>query len=167
MLCLATRRLSSCLPFCVGKLFISGSTVVAVITAANLLQVAVAEQAAVKYLIERLDPGNVLDALSLGTHLATGAAGKRLQQKSLAYIDCNLPELAAEPPFLALPVTALIEILRRDELQVAKEAVFAATLGWVKHAEKERAALSPTILRPALTSSAAWDWFAITLHLHP
>ena len=42
-----------------GKVDLSGSTVVGIIRAANLLQVEVVEQAAVDFLVAGLDPGNV------------------------------------------------------------------------------------------------------------
>ena len=40
--------------------------------AANLLQVQAVEQAAVDFLVERLDAGNVLSALALGVQLGLG-----------------------------------------------------------------------------------------------
>jgi hypothetical protein len=56
---------------------LAGSTVVAIIMAANLLQVGVVERAAVDFLAERLDAGvgNVLDAMALGSHLSVRREG--------------------------------------------------------------------------------------------
>ena len=61
-----------------GSVVVAGSTVVAIIQAANLLYVKAVERAAVDFLVERLDAGNVLSAMALGTHLAVGALGREL-----------------------------------------------------------------------------------------
>jgi hypothetical protein len=58
-----------------GKLALSGSAVVAIIQAANLLQVQAVERAAVDFLVARLDAGNVLSAMQLGETRAHGIWG--------------------------------------------------------------------------------------------
>ena len=65
-----------------GKLELSGSSVVAIIQASNLLQVEAVERASVDFLVERLDAGNVLSAMALGEHLSAGEIGRDLQEKS-------------------------------------------------------------------------------------
>jgi hypothetical protein len=55
---------------------------VSIIRAANLLQVEAVERAAVDFLVERLDAGNVLSAMALGEHLFAGAIGRELQDES-------------------------------------------------------------------------------------
>ena len=56
-----------------GKIELAGSTVVAIIQAANLLQVTAVEAAAVEFLADRLDPGNCFSAMGLGLHLSESA----------------------------------------------------------------------------------------------
>ena len=68
-----------------GKLELSGSTVVAIIQAANLLQVVAVERAAVDFLVERLDAGNVLSAMALGATM--------LGSQSM----CRLPRMVPQP----------------------------------------------------------------------
>ena len=60
-----------------GKLALSGSAVVAIIQAANLLQVQAVERAAVDFLVARLDAGNVLSAMQLGEHQGARDMGHR------------------------------------------------------------------------------------------
>jgi hypothetical protein len=61
-----------------GKIVLAGSTVVAIIRAATLLQVAAVERAAVDFLAERLDAGNVLSTMALGNRLSAGEIGRDL-----------------------------------------------------------------------------------------
>jgi hypothetical protein len=69
--------LKAIVDFCyTGKIVLAGSTVVAIIRAANRLQVsAPVEQATVDFLAERLDAGNVLDAMALGSTCRRGRSG--------------------------------------------------------------------------------------------
>jgi hypothetical protein len=84
--------------FCyTGKIVLAASTVVAIIRAANLLQVAAVEQAAVDFLAERLDAGNVLDVMVLGSHLSAGEIGRDLRDRSREWLNKNF----GAPPFFA------------------------------------------------------------------
>ena len=115
-----------------GKVELAGSTVVAIIQAANLLQVVAVEHAAVDFLVERLDAGNVLSAMALGEHLSAGAIGRELRDKSRAWIDRNFALVVVEPCFLQLPVSELASLLESDNLESPEEDVFAAVMAWVK-----------------------------------
>jgi hypothetical protein len=121
-----------------GKLELSGSTVVAIIQAANLLQVVAVERAAVDFLVERLDAGNVLSAMALGTHLSAGEIGRDLQDKSRAWLNKNFGLVAAEPSFLQLPVAEVAAYVESDELESPEEDIFAAVMAWVKEEEAGR-----------------------------
>ena len=77
---------------------------VAVIQAANLLQVVAVERAAVDFLVERMDAGNVLSAMALGVHLSAGEIGRELQEKTKVWLYENFGLMAAEPSYLALPL---------------------------------------------------------------
>lgn len=121
-----------------GTVALSGATVVSIIQAANLLQVEAVERAAVDFLVERLDAGNVLDAMALGEHLSVGAIGRELRDKSRAWFEKNFGMVAAEPSFLELPVAEVASFVASDDLAVKEEEVFAAVLSWVKEDEVAR-----------------------------
>ena len=70
-----------------GSVVLAGSTVVAIIQAANLLQVEAVERAAVDFLVERLDAGNVLSAMALGAHYSAGVICRGLQEQSWAWAE--------------------------------------------------------------------------------
>jgi hypothetical protein len=86
-----------------GKVALSGATVVSIIQAANRFQVEAVERTAVDFLVGRLDAGNVLDAMALGTHLQVGTFGRELRDQSRAWHDKNFPLVAKEPSFMQLP----------------------------------------------------------------
>ena len=80
-----------------GKIELKGSTVVAIIQAANRLQMEAVERVAVEYLVARLDAGNVLDSMALGAHLEAGALGRELRDKGRAWLYANFG-LGSSPP---------------------------------------------------------------------
>ena len=123
-----------------GKIVLSGSTVVAIIQAANHLQMEAVERAAVDFLVGGLDAGNVLDALALGAHLEAGAIGRRLRDSSRAWLNANFHLVAAEPSFLQLPVGALVPLVESDDVAIPEQYVFAAVMAWVKDDEAGRVA---------------------------
>jgi hypothetical protein len=123
-----------------GKLELSGSSVVAIIQAANLLQVVAVERAAVDFLVDGVDAGNVLSAMALGAHLSAGEIGRDLQDKSRAWVNRNFGLVAAEPSFLQLRAAELAGVLESDDLEGYRleEDVFAAVVFWVKEDEAGR-----------------------------
>jgi hypothetical protein len=141
-----------------GKVAFSGSTVVAIIQAANRLQVELVERAAVDFLVERLDAGNVLDAMALGEHLSVGARGRDLRDKSRAWLNKNVGLMAAEPSFRQLPATEVASLVESDELEVEEEDVFSAVMAWVKEDEAGRKAeltrLLPLVRFPMMADGA-------------
>jgi hypothetical protein len=58
-----------------GSVVLASSTMVAIVQAANPLQVEAVERAAVDFIVVQLDAGNILSAMALGTHLAVGRLG--------------------------------------------------------------------------------------------
>jgi hypothetical protein len=141
-----------------GNVELSGSSVVAIIKAANLLQVDAVERAAVQFLVERLDAGNVLSAMALGEHLSAGKIGRDLQKKSRAWVNKNFGLLAPEPSFLQLPVAELAGVVESDDLATPEEKIFAAVMAWVKEDEAARKAelgrLLPLIRFPFMDEPA-------------
>jgi hypothetical protein len=121
-----------------GKIVLAGSTVVAIIRTANLLQVTAVEQAAVDFLAERLDAGNVLDAMALGIHLSAGEIGRELRDRSRGWLNKNFGLAAAEPSFLALPSAEVVELVDSDDLEAEEESVFEFVMNWVKEDEAVR-----------------------------
>jgi hypothetical protein len=112
--------------------------VVAIIQAANRLQMVAVERVAVEYLVERLDAGNVLDAMALGAHLEAGALGRDLRDKSRAWLNANFGVVAAEPSFLAFPVAEVASFVESDDLASPEEEVFAAVMAWVNEEHVSR-----------------------------
>jgi hypothetical protein len=123
-----------------GKLELKGSTVVAIIQAANRLQMEAMERAAVDFLVAGLDAGNVLDAMALGAHLSAGKVGRDLREKSKAWLSKNFGLVAAEPSFLQLPAAEVASCVESDDLEVKEEEVLAVVLAWVKDDEMNRQA---------------------------
>ena len=131
--------LKAIVDFCyTGKIVLAGSTVVAIIRAANRLQVSAVEQAAVDFLAERLDAGNVLDAMALGSHLSAGEIGRDLRDRSRGWLNKNLGLIVAEPAFLALPAAKVAELVESDDLEAYEESVFELVMNWVKEDEEAR-----------------------------
>ena len=111
----------------------------------------------------RLDAGNVLDAMALGQHLQAGAIGRKLRDKSRAWLDTNFPLVSKEPSFLQLPASEVAALVGPDELEAKEEDVFGGVLGWVKEDEAGRKAeltqllplvRFPMMIKPALLISA-------------
>ena len=116
------------------------------------------ERAAVDFLVERLDAGNVLDAMALGEHLSVGARGRELRDKSRAWLNKNFGLMAAETSFRDLPATEVASLVESDELEVKEEDVFSAVMAWVKDDEAGRkvelARLLPLVRFPMMAHGA-------------
>jgi hypothetical protein len=123
-----------------GTVALSGSTVVSIIQAANLLQVEAVERAAVDFLVERLDAGNVLSAMALGAHYSAGAICRGLQEQSRAWVAKHFAQMAGEPSFLELSGAEVAGLVESDDVEATEEEVFAAVMGWVKAEEAGRKA---------------------------
>lgn len=99
----------------------------------------------VKFLINvyyRFHSQNVLGIRQFGDSL--GHQG--LISAADKYINYKFAKISTSDEFLALPFDELIEIVRRDEINViSEEAVFEACMRWVKH-ENERSDLLPEVL---------------------
>jgi hypothetical protein len=112
--------------------------VVSIIQAANLLQVEAVERAAVEFLVERLDAGNVLSAMALGEHYSAGMVCRALRDASRAWLNKNFGLVGSEPSFLELPAVDVVSFAESDDLEVEEEDVFAAVVAWVKKDEAGR-----------------------------
>jgi hypothetical protein len=141
-----------------GTVALSGSTVVSIIQAANLLQVEAVEQAAVDFLVERLDAGNVLSAMALGAHYSAGAICRGLQEQSRAWVGKHFAQMAGEPSFLELSGTEVAGLVESDDVEAKEEEVFAAVMAWMKAEEEGRKAeldrLLPLVRFPLMQEPA-------------
>ena len=141
-----------------GEVELSGSTVVAIIQAANMLQVVAVERVAVDFLVAGLDAGNVLSAMALGTHLSAGEIGRDLQEQSKAWFNKNFGLMAVEPSFLQLPAEEVATLVASDEIEAKEEEVFAAVMSWVKEdvagRKAELARLLPLVRFPMMAKPA-------------
>ena len=135
----------------------------AIIQAANMLQVVAVERVAVDFLVAGLDAGNVLSAMALGTHLSAGEIGRDLQEQSKAWLNKNFGLMAVEPSFKLLPAEEVATLVASDEIEAKEEEVFAAVMSWVKEDEAGRKAelarllplvRFPMMAKPALLISA-------------
>ena len=88
-----------------------------IIQAANLLQVEAVERAAVDFLVERLDAGNVLSAMALGEHYSAGAICRELRDSSILWVGAHFDEVAAEPSFLALSGGEVAALVAPDSVE--------------------------------------------------
>ena len=111
---------------------------VAIIQAANPLEVEGVERAAMDFIVVRLDAGNVLSAMAVEMHLAVGAIGWELRDKSRAWLDKNFGLVVAEPSFMVLPAAEVAQLVESDELEAKEEVVFEAITNWVKEDEAGR-----------------------------
>jgi hypothetical protein len=129
------------------------------------------ERAAVDFLVERLDAGNVLSAMALGTHLAAGALGRELRDKSRAWLNKNFRLVAAEPSFLALPSAEVAELVKSDDLEAKEEEVFESVIHWAKEDEVGRKAeldrLLPLVRFPLMADSSSAMMRETLVSQHP
>ena len=129
---------------------------VAIIQAANLLQVTAVEAAAVEFLADRLDPRNCFTAMALGLHMSESAAGRELHDRSVAFMCESFGPVVSDPAFLAAEAEAVASLLDRDEVDAAEEKVFGAVVRWVKEDEGARVGaldqLLPLIRFPMMAS---------------
>jgi hypothetical protein len=68
--------------------------------------------------------------MALGAHFEAGALGRKLQDKSRAWLNANFGLVAAEPSFLALPVGEVAYFVASDDLASPEADVVAAVLAW-------------------------------------
>jgi hypothetical protein len=97
--------------------------------------------------------------MALGAHLAVGALGRELRDKSRAWLHKNFGLVAVEPSFLALPAVEVAELVESEELEAKEEEVFGSVINWVKEAEAGRKAeldrLLPLVHFPLMAEAGA------------
>ncbi|XP_055379108.1 kelch-like protein 18 [Condylostylus longicornis] len=126
-----------------GQVRIDSSNVQGLMVGASFLQLNKVRNACADFLIERFSPHNVLGirtfADSLGCIPLVNAADK--------YIHHYFSKVSLSDEFLNLGFDELIEIIRKDELNVpTEENIFEAAMRWVKFDEEKRAPMLPQVL---------------------
>lgn len=126
-----------------GTVKIDSQNVQALMVGASFLQLNKVRDACANFLISKFHPHNVLGirnfADSLGCQQLVASADK--------YIHNYFSKIASSDEFLALRFDELIDIIKRDEINISsEEKIFEAAMKWVKHKEDERSALLPEVL---------------------
>ena len=141
-----------------GRLALTPGTVCGVLKTANMFQMGAAEQAAINFLVENLEPATASAALSFAEQMSVGGSGGRdLRARVLDYVLEHFTCVAAETSFVQMPLQELAELLGSDKLKIEDEGVaLSAALDWVKHDTESRHAallrLLPLVRFPLLDS---------------
>jgi len=99
--------------------------------------------ACASFLISRFHPHNVLGIRTFADSMIC----RQLIDAADKYIDQNFAKVSQSEEFLALDCEQLLELMRRDELNVrTEEVIFEACMKWVKYAEDKRSELFPQVL---------------------
>ncbi|KAH8330994.1 hypothetical protein KR067_009993 [Drosophila pandora] len=125
-----------------GQVRIDNQNVQSLMVGASFLQLSNVRDACASFLISRFHPHNVLGIRTFADSMIC----RQLIDAADKYIDQNFAKVAQSEEFLALDCDQLLELMRRDELNVrTEEVIFEACMKWVKYAEK-RSELFPQVL---------------------
>lgn len=96
-----------------------------------------------RVITHRFNPHNVLGIRQFADSLAC----THLVQSADKYIDYNFSKVSDSEEFLTLNYDELIDLIRRDELNVlTEENIFEACMRWVKYSEDKRSVVFPQVL---------------------
>lgn len=122
---------------------IDSQNVQGLLVGANFLQMTKVRDACAEFLISKFHPHNVLGI----RRFADSMCCSNLMSAADNYVNSYFLKVALADEFLALTFDELIDIMRRDELNVPnEESLFAAAMDWVKADEGARVALLPQVL---------------------
>lgn len=126
-----------------GIVKIDNQNVQGLMVGASFLQLNQVRDACAKFLITRFHPHNVLGIRNFAdslTHIQLLTAADK-------FIHNYFSKIASSDEFLNLSFDDLLDIIRRDEINVtSEEKVFEACIKWVKYNEEERSSLLPEVL---------------------
>ncbi|CAA9999827.1 unnamed protein product [Nesidiocoris tenuis] len=118
-----------------GQIQITELAVCQILPAASMLQITDVIKACCIFLERQLSPINALGIAGF----AEQHGCLELHKKANEFIMQHFAEVCQEEEFIQLSPKQLIELIRRDELNVREETeVYNAVLRWVKHNEEER-----------------------------
>ncbi|KAI9579963.1 kelch-like protein 18 [Glossina fuscipes] len=126
-----------------GQVRIDNQNVQSLMVGASFLQLLKVRNACADFLISRFHPHNVLGIRMFGNTMSC----THLIQAAEKYIDQNFTKVSQSDEFLALDFDELIDLIKRDELNViSEEVIFEACMKWVKNGEEKRASMFPQVL---------------------
>uniref|UniRef100_A0A0A9VQJ5 Kelch-like protein diablo n=1 Tax=Lygus hesperus TaxID=30085 RepID=A0A0A9VQJ5_LYGHE len=118
-----------------GQIHITELAVCQILPAASMLQITDVIKACCIFLERQLSPVNALGIASF----AEQHGCLELHKKANEFIMQHFAEVCQEEEFVQLSTKQLIDLIRKDELNVREETeVYNAVLRWVKYNEEER-----------------------------
>lgn len=118
-----------------GKIRVTEVTVCQLLPAATMFQVPNVVDACCAFLERQLDPSNAIGIANFAEQ--HGCHG--LKQKANQFIERQFTQICQEEEFLQLSAIQLINLIKKDELNVQEEReVYNAVLKWVKYDEDNR-----------------------------
>uniref|UniRef100_A0A1B6E609 Kelch-like protein diablo n=1 Tax=Clastoptera arizonana TaxID=38151 RepID=A0A1B6E609_9HEMI len=118
-----------------GQIRITELTVCQILPAATMLQVTNVIEVCCTFLERQLDPSNAIGI----SNFAEQHGCKDLQTKANQFIEFHFSQICQEEEFLQLSAMQLVELIRKDELNVREERdVYNAVIKWVRYNEDTR-----------------------------
>ncbi|XP_075235822.1 kelch like ECH associated protein 1 isoform X3 [Lycorma delicatula] len=127
-----------------GQIRVTERTVCQLLPAATMFQVLHVINACCTFLEHQLDPSNAIGIADFAEqHNCTN-----LRQKANQFIVQHFSQVSQEEEFLQLSSIQLVELIRKDELNVQDEhEVYSAVIRWVKYNEEARRPKMAAILQ--------------------
>nr|XP_024218264.1 kelch-like ECH-associated protein 1 isoform X2 [Halyomorpha halys] len=126
-----------------GQIRVTELTVCRLLPAAAMFQVTDVIRACCIFLERQLSPANAIGIANFAEQYSC----VELQSKANQYILRNFSQVCEEEEFTQLTPKQLVELIRRDELNVTEEReVYNAVLRWVKTNEEERRPMMHCVL---------------------
>ena len=116
------------------KLALTENNVTKILEAAHYLDCFEVVEKCNEYLKDRLDPENAIGFLSFAVIYQI----KELENMIMFYIEDHFRAVVKQEEFLELPVENLIQILRKDYLDICDKSIFYALMSWLVHDQKEK-----------------------------
>jgi kelch-like protein 19 len=118
-----------------GRIHVSEVTVCQLLPAATMFQVPNVIEACCAFLERQLDPTNAIGIANFAEQHGCAI----LKQKANQFIERHFTQICQEEEFLQLSAMQLINLIRKDELNVQEEReVYNAVLKWVRYDEDNR-----------------------------
>jgi len=118
-----------------GRIRVTEVTVCQLLPAATMFQVPNVVDACCAFLERQLDPSNAIGIANFAEQHGCHA----LKQKANQFIERQFTQICQEEEFLQLSAMQLINLIKKDELNVQEEReVYNAVLKWVKYDEDNR-----------------------------
>lgn len=143
-----------------ARLRVAPHSVVHVLHAAKFLQVAGAEEACARYVtanVCRLDTGNVLQLLESALLLGSQPLERELAAFIAENMQAVMRHVAADGLFGTVSPQQLLTLLRRDDLAVAEDSLYAFVEAWAQErgtSEEEAAQVFSHVSYAAMSSDA-------------